>query len=732
MAPKLKSTISKSVKATTGKSTTSKSVKSTTSKSVKTTISKATTITTTDLKKYIDEVIDDPTMFITYHDLDTIIYVIEYAMDKYYNDQPVMDDETYDFLIDHVKSINPAHPVLKKVGAKVLSKNKVKLPYYMGSMDKIKPSDSNFLTKWFQTNAELISSSTDLIDENLLNQSTFVYSDKLDGVSGLIIFADNKFNLYTRGDGSEGTDITPLIKFIPSINSSKIKMVEGMAVRGELIMSKINFAKYADKMANARNMVAGIVNSKSVDPGITADVDFVAYEVINPWITNQQNQWSLLEKAGFKVVHHGVAELDNESTDESFAHLSDILMERKSQSAYEIDGIIVSTNVLESERTPDTNPTYAFAFKDTSQMAKAEVEVISVDWAISKDGYIKPKLSIQPTKLAGVTISNVTAFNAKFVKDNVLGPGAVIELIRSGDVIPHITKVIKPANDKKPQMPLISYTWNATGVDIITTEETTDQKIKELTFFLKKLNIADIDESSVRKMVDADIDSIPLLISISASDLEGIEGFKDRKITKTVTNIQTRMSTLTMFDLMVASNCFGHGLGERKLKKIVEVYPDIIALYSENDEDDIVEMVKQIDGFDVKTAEYFAQGLDSFIDLFNELTPNMRKQLRISIQTMKEAQEQNKELIAESTKTGTNNIVGKTFVFSGFRNKEWEKIIESKGGKVSSSVSKNTYAVVTTKADIREGTNSKIVKAQSFNVRVISKEDFEEEFIKNS
>ena len=649
-------------------------------------------------------------------------------MDKYYNDQPVMDDETYDFLIDHVKSIDPKNPVLKKVGAKVLTKNKIKLPYYMGSMDKIKPSDANLLNKWFQANRS----------NSLTEANSYVYSDKLDGVSALIVCSvvestnttKPTFTLYTRGDGEEGTDITPLIKYIPSLSPSNIKMINGMAVRGELIMSKANFTKYADKMANARNMVSGIVNSKSIDPVVTADVDFVAYELINPWLTIQSEQWDVLKKAGFKVVHHGVAEIDPSSTEETFAHLSDILMERKANSEYEIDGIIVSVEELPQQRTTNTNPTYAFAFKDTSQMAKAEVKVISVDWAISKDGYIKPKLSIEPTKLAGVTISNVTAFNAKFVKDNVLGPGAVIELIRSGDVIPHIVKVIKPATSKKPQFPEISYIWNNTEVDIITTEETADQKIKELTFFLKKLDIKDIDESSVKKMIDAGINSIPALMSISESDFaEGIEGFAQKKISKTVNNIQNRMSTLTMFDLMVASNCFGHGLGERKIKKITESYPDIIKLYSDNDQDEIVDLIKQLDGFDVKTAEYFAEGLDTFIDLFNELTPNMRKQLRISIVTQIEQQEQVAEAIAESINTGTNKFAGKTFVFSGFRNKDWEHIIESKGGKVSSSVSKNTYAVVSTQADILEGSNAKIAKAQSLGIRVLSKEQFAQEFI---
>jgi DNA ligase (NAD+) len=665
----------------------------------------------------IKEVNEDPTFFAETYDADTLIQIIDYAMHKYYNEQPIMDDAIYDFLIDIIKDIDPTHPILKKVGSTIMTKNKVKLPYYMGSMDKIKPSDTSVLNKWFKDYT-----------------GPYVYSEKLDGVSGLLVCSGKdsngklKLNLYTRGDGIDGTVITPLIKYIPSINPNVIKMVDGMAIRGELIMSKKNFSKYADKMANARNMVSGIVNSKSIDPKIITDVDFVAYEIINPWFSIQSNHWKSLTKAGFKVVNNGLIKLATESVLESFAQLSNALVERKLASEYEIDGIIISSDELPKQRTIDSNPEYAFAYKDTSQLDRANVKVINVEWSISKDGYIKPKLNIEPTKLGGVTISNVTAFNAKFVKDNILGPGAVIELIRSGDVIPHIVKVVKPATSGKAQFPSIDYVWTDTNVDIITVEETTGQRVKELTFFFKKLDIKDIDESTVKKMIDFGIDDIEKILNIDESDLEGIDGFKEKKINKIVTNIKNRIKTLSMIDLMIASNTFGHGLGERKLKKIMEIYPDIIKLYSDYDNEDIIEMIKEIDGFDVKTAEYFTNGLDIFIVLFNNLEPNIRKQLINSINKLKEDQI-NKSTKLSSSSSIADKFKDKTFVFSGFRNKDWEKIIESNGGKVSTSVSGKTYAVVSTQADIDDGSNSKISKAISLGLRVLSKEQFEQEFI---
>jgi len=656
----------------------------------KTTTGKSKKLKVLNYDLLIQELINDPTMFILNNDANTILNIIKYTSDKYYNDQPIISDEIFDFLIDTIKEIDPENAILKKIGSKVISKNKVKLPYNMGSMDKLKQTDEKQLLKWITK-----------------YKKPYIYSDKLDGVSALLLYQDNDFKLYTRGDGEEGSDISYLIKYIPTFkNINKKKLVDGLAVRGELIMSINNFTKYQDKMANARNMVSGLVNSKTIDKEIIKDVEFIAYELINPWITNNEEQFKKLSKIGLKVVNYHI--LDD---DLNVNLLSDILLERKNSSEYEIDGIIISVNHL-SDRVSSGNPEYAFAYKDSSLLSSAHVEVLNVQWNISKDGYIKPILNLVPTKLSGVTISNVTALHAKYVLENKLGPGAIIELIRSGDVIPKIQKVIKQADEA--QMPPYNYVWTDTNVDIMTVDETTDQKIKELTFFFKKLDIANINESTVKKMIDIGLDNIPAIINITKSDLEQIQGFKEKMVDKIYQNITERLSTLTLLDIMIASNTFGHGIGERKLKKITEVYPNIIKLYTDNDTEDIINMIKEIEGFDTITAEHFTTGLDRFIDLYNKLNSNMRKQLMKSIKI--------KKVIG-------NKFADKSILFSGFRNKEWEKIITDNGGKISSAISSKTSLLVTTKEDLIENKNSKIIKANQLNIPIITKEQFENEYI---
>ena len=636
----------------------------------------------------IDSINNDPISFMLDNNASTIISMIKYANEQYYNNQPVISDEIFDMLIDLIKDIDPTNQVLKQIGAKITTKEKIKLPYTMFSMNKIKPTDINILDRWRN---EYI--------------GPYICSDKLDGVSAMLYKHNNRLNLYTRGDGYEGSNISHIIKYL---NLDMIKLEDNMAIRGELIMSKEKFKKYP-KMANARNMVSGVVNSKKINPSVIADIDFVVYELVNPWIFRQDEQFNRLESYGFKVVNH-IFDINID-----FTNLTQIFADRKHNSIYDIDGIIVSNNILDN-RTINSNPSYAFAFKDMSLSDSADVKVIEVEWNISKDGYIKPKLKLIPTNLSGVTISNVSAYNAKYIVDNVLGPGAIIRLIRSGDVIPKIISVIKNADSNKPQLPDIEYEWTNSNVDIVVVDrDTIDQKIKQLTFFIKKLNIENIDEANVEKLINANIDTIEKIITISKDQLQSIEGFKEKMINKIYTNINTRITKLTMIDLMIASNTFGHGIGEKKLKKITMIYPDIIKLYMDNDNQTIINKIILIEGFDVKTAEYFVNGLDNFIILFNNLSPNIRKQLRQSQLIEK--------IIDIDIDIKFNN---KIFVFSGFRNKEWEQIIESKGGKIGSTISSKTNMLITSELD---NTSSKVLKAKSLNIKIMTKNEFEDEYI---
>lgn len=137
------------------------------------------------------------------------------------------------------------------------------------------------------------------------------------------------------------------------------------------------------------------------------------------------------------------------------------------------------------ERNTSGNPDYAFAFKINSLEDTVETRVIDISWNVSKRGLIKPTVRLEPVDVGGVTIQNATGFNAKFVTENHVGKGAVVQIVRSGDVIPHIVSVIRKG---VPNLPEIEYEWNETQVDfIVKDQENDDMKRSTLTYFLRKL-----------------------------------------------------------------------------------------------------------------------------------------------------------------------------------------------------------------------------------------------------
>ena len=217
-----------------------------------------------------------------------------------------------------------------------------------------------------------------------------------------------------------------------------------------LFQKRIFEEKYKSKFSNPRNLVAGIVNQKTKDSKMN-DIHFIGYEVIkHPDFTDSgikpSQQMKLLEQMNVKTVKHKfIDSLSNET-------LSNILQEWRNNYSYEIDGIIVSDDKVYPRLSG--NPKHSFALKWVLSDQIAEAHVVDVIWTPSKDGYLKPRVQIMPIQLGGVTITYATGFNAAFIESNNIGIGAIIMLVRSGD-IPYIKSVTTPA--EKPKMPNVEY-----------------------------------------------------------------------------------------------------------------------------------------------------------------------------------------------------------------------------------------------------------------------------------
>jgi NAD-dependent DNA ligase len=596
----------------------------------------------------------------------------------YRNSQPIMTDNEYDILQDYITEKYPSNQEVLKVGAPV-EKNKAQLPYEMASMDKIKP-DTSALTNWTKKYT-----------------GPYVLSCKLDGVSGLYSTESNPPKLYTRGDGKVGQDISHLI---PHLRLPKSK---GIVIRGEFIIPKSIFeTKYKTKFANPRNMVSGVINQKSVNE-IINDIHFVAYEVIKP-VLKPSDQISFLRIQNVETVLNKITPtLSNEL-------LSDTLVEWRQSYAYEIDGVIVTDDKNYPRKSG--NPEHAFAFKMVLSDQIAEAKVVDVIWTPSKDGYLKPRVQIEPIHLGGVRIEYATGFNGAFINDNKVGIGAIIELIRSGDVIPHIRKVTTPAEEAK--MPATPYKWNDTHVDVMLEDIKNDETVKEkvITGFFKGIGVEGLSSGNIARIIDAGYDSVPKIIKMTIPNFLTVDGFKDKTANKLYNGIKEKLISASIITIMSASNIFGRGFSGKKTELIMEAYPDIL-ISKESDKEKISE-IASIKGMAQKSAEAFVQAIPNFIQFIHEtgLTQKLQQQ------------ESEKNQIVE-TKDPSHPLFGKTIVMTGFRDAAIQQAITHVGAKLGSSVSKNTFLVLV--KDLAED-SGKAQDAKRLGVPLITPDEFKAKY----
>jgi NAD-dependent DNA ligase len=613
--------------------------------------------------------------------------VIKYAADKFFNTKkPIMEDNVYDIIIDFLKEKFPKSKTLKTIGSIPKTKNKVKLDYWLGSMDKIKPNNNDF-EKWFNKYS-----------------GPYVISDKLDGVSALLIYRSNStINMYTRGTAEEGTDITELLKYINVPSIDKIKAYENkseksnilMAFRGELIIDKETFNKnWSDKMKNARNTVSGLVNSKTINPKLAMDTKFVAYEIVDP-ILLPNKQLKLCKEFGFNTVKYKLKnELDIETISEYFK-------KRREESEYMIDGIIVTNNEI-YERNKKSNPEYSFAFKDVLEDQLVETKVLDIEWNISKDGLIKPVLMLEPVEIGGVEISRVTAHNAKNVVALQLGKGAIIKLVRSGDVIPKIIEVIKPAK-KVLLPPEDTWVWNETKVDIVSTNTDSKEKlIKNIYYFFSTLKTIGMGEKIVEKLVDSGFDTIKKILE--SKSFEEVDGIQKKSSDNLLESIKKSTLNVELSTLIVASN-MAKGIGEERIGLILDKYPNLLTEYKNFSKEEFIDKIKEINGFEEKLSKSFVNNFEKFIKFYKDIN----KYVTIQEQKVK--------------KITKNKYSGLTIVISGFRNQELQKFLEDSGAKITNSVSKNTDLLIVKDQNTILQETGKVRQAINLDIKIITSDD---------
>ena len=599
--------------------------------------------------------------------------MIRVATYHYYHKKPIITDNTYDILLEYVERNYPDNSVLNEVGAEIMDKVKVKLPYYMGSMDKIKP-DTNAVSNWV-----------------VKYQGPYVISCKLDGISALYSTENGEKKLYTRGKATIGTDISYMIPHLRLPNTPNI------TIRGELIIRKDKFInKYSQSYKCSRNFVAGTINGKEMNPDKFQDIDFVAYEVIKPELKPSEQMIWLKQYDVICVKNGSCFHFDNES-------LSTILVSWRDSYEYEIDGIIITDDKIYPRQ--QKNPKHSFAFKMVLSDQMMESKVVDVHWNPSKYGYLKPRVQIEPINIKGATIEYVTGHNAEFIRKNKIGIGALVKIIRSGDVIPKIQEVIVKA--EYPKMPDMEWEWNDTHVDAILKNSENNKTMiqKELESFALKLEIVNLGPGNIKKIVDAGYDSIQKLLKLKVEDLVEIPGFQTKSASKIINSIREQLSEMPVHALITSINILPRGLGDKRIKTILTEYPNIIT--SSESLETKFEKVKSLNGFAKKTALAFVEKLPEIV-VFLESTSLLYK--------LNEIKEQDT----------THPLYQKKIKFSGFRDKNMQKTLEEIGVEIQSAISSKTDFVIVEDLD---DLSDKVKRARDKNIFVISKNDFENQYI---
>lgn len=638
-----------------------------------------------------------------------------------------LTDWQYDMLSDTLKERDPNY--VMPVGSKVRSgKNRVELPFWLGSMDKIKMdpefrgmniSELKAMLKEERLGLKKIKDSDEMRDTKLRinkieqqikqlkfldkwtkdNSGPYIFEDKLDGISCLLQYRNNKLKLYTRGDGIIGANISYLS---PYLNNIPKDLSDNIDVRGELIMPKEIFKKkWSSKYANPRNLVAGITGAKTIKAGLI-DIKFIAYEIVgNTKMSKPSEQFKYLSQLGFDVVRHKIVKKVNLNI------LADYLISWKKSSPYEIDGIIVQSN-KSYKRNTIGNPVYAFAFKMRIGDNLVNAKVVSVVWGLSKWSLLKPRVKFEPVKLMGSTITYASGKSAKFIVKNKIGPGAIVKLTKAGETIPDIIGIVKSASKPDLPKPPCEWKWNASKVDIIGLKNCGEVCIKILSNFFHQLDFKHFGPQTIRKLYGGGVESILDILTVKYDKFRSI-GFGEKTSKILLNSITTKLTEgLSLPKVLGASGVLGQHIGIKKATLLLKRYPNILVDQKNMTKTEIYDRISKIEGFgdvltdtitnNLKWAARFAKAL-SFITTFKK----------------------NKKFLGGVLKGYTVIVTG---TLPGYKRKDAERLVEEAGGTFSKNVKKPKDGLNQIIIIANNPGQNKIIAAKKYNIKQYTSQDF--------
>jgi NAD-dependent DNA ligase len=554
---------------------------------------------------------------------------------------PIVTDAEYDAIADRAVSDGETPAIGPRPRGRTIT-----LPVWMGSLDK---------SLGAAVTARL---------SNIPPDDTLIITDKLDGISALVVVTTEGTKMYSRGDGAVGQDISHLLHK-HRVHEDVVEH-EPLMVRGELVMDRIAFQKrHSGAYANPRNMVAGCANSATVDDAVKADIHFVAYEVMSCTrhkSPSQQLDW--LTMLGFETVNT----MYRSASETTHEFLATLLADRKVASRYELDGLVLAQDKTYTLITTG-NPETAFAFKDPVAQETAVVEVKSVLWDASRFRRLIPVVTFSAVQLSGVMVSRATAHNYDFVQTRGIGVGALIRIVRSGEVIPKILETVRRVDPATPDVP-----HTVSGVQAIANAALCPTK--RMTHFFAALSVRNAGPATIERLVAAGCEKPADVAAMDPDDAHTKAGTVLAASIPAALTAAVRDAELGT--VLAATGAFGPGIGETMLKSV-------FALHRTRDPRTLTAReIAEAPGVGPMTAAKIVDGLEGAYAYIDGLVDE-------AVQAGQGAPS-----IGEDADT---SMAGEVVVFSGCRDKTLQAKLEKAGAKVSSSGNAATILIVKSSSD---------------------------------
>lgn len=639
---------------------------------------------------------------------------LRYHSDRYYNDDaPEIEDYEYDMMMRELKELEEKYPEYdapdsptKKVGG--VADNSFESVAHSVRMESLQDAFSKDELREFSNRVE-----------DTVSNVNYVVEPKIDGLSVSLEYRDGVFlRGSTRGNGDVGEDVSGNLRVIHNIPLKLNKSIPYIEVRGEVYMPKKSFERVVDRQIingekpfkNPRNAAAGSLRQKDSSVAASRGLDIFVFniqQIEGVGLSSHKESLDFIKELGFSTIPT-YKKVDN--IEDAIAEI-DRIGEARGSLEYDIDGAVIKVDDFSQRDILGSTakyPKWAIAFKYPPE--EKQTKLLDIEIAVGRTGVLTPTAILESVHLAGTTVSRATLHNQDFINEKGIAIGDVVTVRKAGDIIPEVLCVNEHNSNSVFKFPAVCpscgekvYRDEDEAAIRCINPECPAQLLRNLIHFCSRdaMDIEGLGPAIIETFVNEGMIAKTYdIYNLDFNKILSLEGFKEtsaNNIINSVNNSKNNDLSKLIFALGIRH------IGAKAGKLLADHFKDIDLVMNASVDD-----ILQIDGFGKIMAE-------SVVEFFSS--------------------DSTKELIAKLKEAGVNmkstNVVedtrfsGMTFVLTGtlptLKRAEASKIIESFGGKTSSSVSKKTTYVLA-----GEEAGSKLDKANKLGVQVISEEEFKE------